>query len=130
MSKVLVSTENKINISRLLLSSLIAVIVSFGLILVFAILIKWLGWSDAVITPVNIVIKLLSIAVGVIVATRNGGKGLIKGVLVGAIYIIFSYIAFSALLGSFSLGLGNLWDLLLGVVSGGIIGIITNVIKK
>ena len=130
MSNVVASADQKIGISKLILSALIAVIVSFGLILIFAMLIKWLGGSDSVITPVNVVIKLISIAVGVIIATKNGGRGLIKGIAVGAIYIIFSYVAFSALLGSFSLGLGNLWDLLFGVVSGGIIGIISNIIKK
>jgi len=128
--KVNVLSEQKLGWARIILSALIAVIVSLALILLFAALIKWFEWSDSVITPVNIVIKILSIGVGVIIATRNGNKALVKGVLVGAGYIILSYVSFSLLLGSFSLSLENLWDLLFGIVVGGIVGIICNVVKK
>ena len=130
MSKVDVFSDEKIGVARLILSTIIAVIVSLGLILIFALLIKWFEWGDGVIAPVNIVIKILSIAVAVIVATKNGHRSLVKGAIVGAGYIILSYVAFSALLGSFSLSIENLWDLIFGVIVGGIIGIICNVIKK
>lgn len=130
MGNVDVFSDNKISFARLVLSTIIAVIVSLGLILIFALLIKWFEWGDGVIAPVNIVIKILSIAVAVIIATKNGNKSLLKGVIVGAGYIILSYIAFSALLGSFSLSIENLWDLIFGIVVGGIIGIICNIVKK
>ena len=74
MSIAKVKSTNKINVAPILMASLIAVIVSFVLILVFALLIKWLDWKDSVIAPVNIVIKLVSIAVGVLIATKNGSK--------------------------------------------------------
>ena len=122
--------DNRIGIARILLSTVIAVIVSLGLILIFALLIKWFEWGDGVIAPVNIIIKIISIAVAVIIATRGGGQALKKGIFVGAGYIILSYIIFSALLGSFALSLENLWDLIFGTVAGGIIGVMTNIIKK
>ena len=130
MGNVDVFSDNKISFARLVLSTIIAVIVSLGLILIFALLIKWFEWGDGVIAPVNIVIKILSIAVAVIIATKNGNKSLLKGAIVGAGYIILSYIAFSALLGSFGLSIENLWDLIFGIVVGGIIGIICNIVKK
>lgn len=122
--------ENKLGIAKIILASIIAVIVSLGLILIFALLIKWFNWSDNVITPVNIVIKLVSIAVGVLIATKSGEKRMLKGTLVGLSYVLVSFIVFSLLIGKFSFGVDNVWDLLLGVVGGGIIGIINNIIHK
>ena len=122
--------ENKLGIAKIILASIIAVIVSLGLILIFALLIKWFNWSDNVITPVNIVIKLVSIAVGVLIATKSGEKRMLKGTVVGLSYVLVSFIVFSLLIGKFSFGVDNVWDLLLGVVGGGIIGIINNIIHK
>lgn len=122
--------ENKLCIAKIILASIIAVIVSLGLILIFALLIKWFNWSDNIITPVNIVIKLVSIAVGVLIATKSGEKRMLKGTLVGLSYILVSFIVFSLLIGKFSFGVDNVWDLLLGVVGGGIIGIINNIVHK
>ena len=122
--------DNRIGVAKILLAMVIAVIASLGLILIFALLIKWFEWGDGAIAPVNIIIKIISIAVGVIVATRCGGQALKRGALVGAGYIILSYIIFSALLGSFSLSLENLWDLMFGIITGGVIGVTCNIIKK
>lgn len=130
MSKVRVEAKEKTNIFKLLFASLVSAVVSLGLILLFALFIKWFNLSDGVIAPINIVIKIISIAVGVIIVTRDGKSGIKKGSMVGAIYIILCYIIFSVLLGNFSLSLSNLWDVLLGVVSGGILGVIFVNIKK
>lgn len=120
----------KLGAMRLLLASTIAVIVSLGLILIFALLIKWFDWSDGVIAPVNIAIKIISIGVGAIIATKNTSKRLINGAKVGALYVVISYICFSLLLGQFSLSLENLWDLIFGFIFGAIMGIVANIIHK
>lgn len=130
MSRVDVYNDNKLGVLKILLSSLIAVIASLVLILIFALLIKWFEWGDNIIAPVNIAIKILSIAIGVLVATKNGGRALAKGSIIGGAYVLLSYVVFSALLGNFSLSIGNLWDLVFGVITGGIVGIICNVIHK
>lgn len=130
MSRVDVYNDNKLGVLKILLSSLIAVIASLVLILIFALLIKWFEWGDNIIAPVNIAIKILSIAIGVLVATKNGGRALAKGSIIGGVYVLLSYVVFSALLGNFSLSVGNLWDLVFGVVTGGIVGIICNVMHK
>lgn len=130
MSRVDVYNENKLGVLKILLSALIAVIASLVLILIFALLIKWFEWGDNIIAPVNIGIKILSIAIGVLVATRNSGKALAKGAIIGGVYVVFSYVVFSTLLGSFNLSIGNLWDLVFGTVVGGIVGIICNIVHK
>lgn len=121
---------DRLGVMKLTLSALIAVIVSLGLILIFAMMIKWFDWSDGVIAPVNIAIKIISIAVGVLIATKNGDRRMQRGIVVGATYVVFSYICFSALLGEFSLSLENFWDLLLGVIVGGIMGVVSNILRK
>jgi len=118
------------NILRIVTASLVAVVVSFGLILLFALLIKWFGWEDGVITPVNIAIKIVSVAVGVLVATKNANKVVAVGMVVGILYVVISFVAFSGFLGTFSLSLNNLWDLCLGAISGALVGVISNIIRK
>lgn len=122
--------SDNVSIWKVLLSSIISVIVSMGLILIFALLIKWFDWSDGVISVVNIAIKISSIIVGVVIISKSSYKNFISGILVGVGYIILSYLCFSLLLGSFTLGLANLLDLALGVIVGGITGMALNVIKK
>ena len=128
--KVETLDRSNAGILRIITASLIAVVASFGLILLFALMIKWFGWSDGVITPVNIAIKIVSIAIGVLVATKNSNKVVYVGMIVGMLYIAISFVVFSAFLGSFSLSLNNLWDLCLGAVSGALVGVISNIIHK
>ncbi len=102
----------------------VAVIVSLVLILVFALLIKWFDLSDSVITPANIIIKILSIAVGIVFVTKDGKSGAKRGALLGAVYIILCFGVFSLLNKSLIIGMSLLYDFILGVASGAILGII------
>lgn len=120
----------KINPFKVLLASVVSVLVSLGLILIFALVIKWFSLSDAVIAPVNIVIKILSIALGVMILTKDGSRGIIKGIILGVIYIIVCYCIFSLLLGAFTFSVSNLWDLLFGAGVGAICGVIFVNMKK
>ena len=127
--KVKVEASTNASLMKIIISTLIAVVVSLVLIVIFALLIKWLGWEDNVILPINVGIKIVSVAVGVLVAIKNSLHAPRVGVIVGALYVVVSYITFSALIGSFSLSLNNLWDLLLGVGVGAIVGVFNNLIK-
>ena len=130
MGNQTILAKEKLNYFKVIFASVISLVVSLALILVFALTIKWFNLGDGVIAPVNIVIKILSIAVGVLIATKDGSAGIKKGSFVGAVYIVLCYVVFSALLGSFSLGISNLWDLLFGLACGGILGVIFVNIKK
>ena len=127
--KVKVEASTNASPLKIIISALISVVVSLVLIVIFALLIKWLEWGDNVILPVNIVIKIISVAVGVLVAIKNSLHAPRVGMIVGALYAVISFITFSALIGSFSLSLNNLWDLILGVVVGTIVGVFSNLIK-
>ena len=127
--KVKVEASTNASLMKIIISTLISGVVSLVLIVIFALLIKWLGWEDNVILPINVGIKIVSVAVGVLVAIKNSLHAPRVGMIVGALYVVVSYITFSALIGSFSLSLNNLWDLLLGVGVGAIVGVFNNLIK-
>lgn len=127
--KVNVQAPTNASLLKIIISALISVVVSLVLIVIFALLIKWCGWEDSVILPINIIIKITSVAIGSLFAIRNSLHAPRVGMIVGVLYVVISYITFSALLGSFSLSLNNLWDLLLGVAVGAIVGIFSKLIK-
>ena len=124
------TTKERMNILPVLSGIILSVVTSLVLILLFALMIKWFEWGDGVITPFNIAIKIISIAVGVFVATKDGKNGLKKGAVVGVFYIMLSFLIFSILLGSFSLSVKFLWDLLLGLLGGVILGVMCVNLKK
>ncbi len=126
MSKTSVYAENTKgkSILNMFVGVGVALIVSLVLILLFALLIKWFDWSDGIITPANIVIKIVSIAVGVIFITKDGNKGALKGAFMGLIYILMCFLVFSLLNGSFIFSISIVYDALLGLVGGAILGVI------
>lgn len=98
-------------------------------ILLFALLIGIFGFSSSVIKPVNQVIKVLSIFCGVMLCVR-GGKGLIKGALVGFFSIILTYAVFAFMGGEGLFNVMFVLDLIFGAVIGAISGIISVNVKK
>ena len=101
------------------------------MILLFALLIRFLNISDNFIFPVNQVIKVISLLLGVmLVLKKQSNKGFLKGLILGLLYYILSTIVFSVLQGSFSFKLNSVFDLLLTVLISGIIGIIVVNAKK
>lgn len=111
--------------------ALVSVSITLVLILLFAVIVRFLNISDSWIFPINQVIKVISIIFGVIVLLKNNReKGFLKGLLLGIIYFLLSFFVFSILQGDFSFALKNLYDLLLTTLMGGLVGIIYVNIKK
>jgi len=110
----------------------IAVSISLMLILLFALIIKFLNINESWILPINQIIKIVSIFLGTFFAfnTYNKNKGFIKGFVIGIIYTILAYSTFSILAGQFSFTLTSLTDMLFGGIIGGISGIIVVNLKK
>lgn len=112
------------------IGSFVSIIVSLVLILFFALFIKWFNWSDGIITPANIVIKIISMAIGVLFVCSDGEKGAVKGAILGMIYIFFCFVVFSILNGAMNFNMSLVYDLFLGFIGGGILGVIVVNIKK
>ncbi len=108
---------------NLLKGILISLIFTAVSILIFAYILYLFSLPNEVVKPINYLIKVLAVFIGCLFAVR-GEKGLLKGCLYGGIITIISFLFFSLLNGNFSLDATFLWDMLLGIVVGGIGGIV------
>ena len=119
----------KIDVTDVLKAVLFATLISLAMVLIFAIVIRFANVENKVIMPVNIAIKILSLLIGVMLAFKNPQNGLVKGAISGLVYMLFTFLIFSALTAfkdvSFS------WiDLITLPIAGAISGIITVNIKS
>lgn len=115
----------------LIKGTLSALCISLVLILIFAFLLKFTSIPDSAITPINQVIKGVSIFLGVFWGLKKTKEfGLVSGLLIGLTYTLLAFVVFSLLAGSFTISLTLLTDMIFGGVIGGICGIICVNIKK
>lgn len=128
--------ENKLSASNLWICVLKGVVTSIFStligVLIFVFIIKLTGLSSGAIRPINQVIKGVSIFIGVLVGVKGRKeKCFLKGLLIGLIYAVSSFILFSILNRSFSLNISFLVDILFLSLMGAISGIIcSNILKK
>ncbi len=105
--------------------ALIGLVISLILVLIFAFVLRFIPISDSLISPINQVIKGVSILFGTILGLKKSKEmGLISGLLVGFLYTVFAFLTFSILSKDFSLSNTILNDLLFASIIGGISGII------
>lgn len=111
-------------LANILKGALIAVSISLILILLFAVLIKLTNIPDVAISPVNQVIKIISIFFGCFLCLKKlPQKGLVTGSFVGMLYTVLAFLIFSLLGGTFSFNLTLLSDIIFASIIGGICGI-------
>lgn len=102
-----------------------ALAVTVAGVAVFALLMQWLRPAEGVVRIINQVLKLLSIGVGVYIAVGRGCEGgLIKGALVGLLYMAVGVGVYALLSGQGASASAYLADLGMGVAGGGIVGMI------
>ena len=118
-------------LGRVFKGTIFALCFSLVLILVFAFCLKFTGIAESLITPINQVIKGVSIFLGVFLALKKEKKqGLVCGLLIGFLFTIFAFLTFSALCGSFEFNKSLITDIIFGAIIGGICGIIAVNLKK
>ncbi len=111
--------------------SLISLSFSLVGILIFAFILRFAPISDNLIAPINQVIKGVSILIGTLWALRKVREmGLISGLLIGFVYTVLAFVAFSILDGHFEFSKTLLNDILFGSIIGAICGIIAVNFKK
>ena len=119
------------SVLQILKGTIISTTVSLLLILLFALIIRFVSVSEKIILPINQVIKIVSILLGCLFSLRKTNKGFIKGMLIGVFYAILAYTIFSFLSGSLTLALTSFTDIIFCGIIGGICGIISvNINKK
>ena len=112
-------------------ASLVGVVVSILAVLLFAFVLKFVDLNSGTVSLIDQIIKILSIAVAVFVLSKSNGEGLlIKGIAVGAIYSIFTFIVFSVLNGGINFSVATLTDIVFSAMIGGVTAILLNIIKK
>ncbi len=116
--------SKKFSFSNVLKGALVSVLISLGLILVFAVLLKFVELSDIAIKLINQTIKIISIFFGVYMCQKHQKEqGLITGLIIGLIYSFIAYFVFSLLNCKITFGLSNILDLLFSGIFGAICGI-------
>ena len=102
-----------------------ALLVTVAGVAVFALLMQWLRPAEGMVRLVNQVLKLVSIGAGVYVAVGKGCEGgLLKGALVGLLYMAIGVGMYALLSGQSAPVSAYLADLGMGVAGGGIVGMI------
>lgn len=116
--------ENK-NTIRIIKGSIVAVVLSLILLLIFAILLTYTNISETTIKPTIIAIAGVSILVGSSISTLTIKKnGILNGGLIGLIYILTIYLISSITGTGFALNLYSIIMILVGIITGIIGGII------
>ncbi len=122
--------EISANLIRIVKGSIVAMILTLILLLIFAILLTYTNLQENIIHPVIIVISAISILVGSSISTLKIKKnGLFNGALVGMIYILTIYLLSSLTGSGFSCHINSIIMMVAGIVAGmlgGIIGVNLN----
>ena len=122
---------NLTTITNILKASLVGVVVSILLVLLFAFVLKFVDLNSSTIAVVDQIIKILSVFVAVVLLGKQISEGLLpKAICVGATYSIITFIVFSILNGGVNLGVGILTDIAFSALVGGVSAILINIVKK
>lgn len=124
------SNINKHFFLDIIRTTIIAVIISLVLVLVFALIVNLVEVGEKVILPVNQAIKVISILTSCFVGFKENKQGAFKGALSGLCYTLLSVLVFGLISKEISFNLMKLIDVALGIVAGAISGILSVNIRK
>lgn len=124
------SNINKHFFLDIIRTTIIAVIISLVLVLVFALIVNLVEVGEKVILPVNQAIKVISILASCFVGFKENKQGAFKGALSGLCYTLLSVLVFGLISKEISFNLMKLIDIALGIVAGAISGILSVNIRK
>lgn len=122
---------NLTTVANIVKASLIGVVVSILLVLVFAFVLKFVDLSSNTISIVDQIIKIISIFVAITILNKiNGESLLVKGFATGVIYSIITFVVFSILNGGINFSIAIFTDILFSSLVGGACAITINLINK
>ncbi len=91
------SQNIKADVLDVLKAILFSILISLALVLIFAIIIKFASLDNKVIMPVNVAIKILSVLIGTLLGFSHAQNGILKGAITGLLYMLLTFLIFSAL---------------------------------
>lgn len=117
--------ESGNNIKRVIKGSVISIIITVIALIIFASLLTYTNVSESSIPAVTIIITMISILIGSTLCMSNVKRnGIINGMLVGLIYIVFIYMLSSIIEGNFALNLKSIIMIVGSIIAGAVGGII------
>lgn len=98
----------------------------------FALLMQWVKPTEDTVRIFNQLLKVVSVAIGTYIAVGRGQEGgLLRGALIGLLYMALGVAAYALLSGQGAPWTAYLADLAMGTATGGIIGaIVSNISGK
>ena len=119
------------NLLSILKCCLLAIAITLGGTVVFAVVLKFVDISVNIIAYVNDAIRILALFIMVLCLKKtNPNKLFLKATFGGLLYGVLTFLIFSALNASFNLNLGFIYDLLFAVISSMIITVILNILSR
>jgi len=113
------------NIKRIIKGSLLSIVITIILLLIFATLLTYTSLAENTIPIVILVITGISILIGSQISTVHIRKnGIINGGLIGIIYILVIYLISSIVTGNFSLSIYSGIMIVVSMITGALGGII------
>ena len=123
------SVKEKTPVMQLAGGLAVSLVATLVLVFAFAVLVMLLDIGGEVITPVNQVIKVLSILSGTMVAARKM-KGWLAGLAVGAVYMLLGVLLYCAFSGELLPAAAVLGDAALGCAAGLLSGMLAGTLKR
>ena len=119
------SENKKTSIMNVAKGVLLAVCLTVVLVLILAVVYKFVDLSDSVIKIINQIIKVVSIGFGVFICLKKDkSKGMLKGSIIGSVYMLVSFLVFSILVSTFNFSITILYDMIFGALLGLIFGVV------
>lgn len=120
-----VNEDNSNSVIRILKGSIIAMVATIILLIIFATILTYTNINENTMPTVIIVITALSILIGSQIATSKIKRnGILNGAIVGLIYIAFLYILSGLVTKNFSLNNYSIIMIVTSILIGGLGGII------
>ena len=124
------SKQNSGAVLEFIKALIVAIIITFLLVLLFAVIIKFCNIDSEYIPIINQCIKTLSVFIAVLMCFSSRPNGWLRGFIFGILYVAVSFVIFSAFNTAFIFDISLLNDCAFGGVSGLISGIIAVNVKK
>lgn len=122
--------KNESQVFCILKGLIIAILFTVVALSLFSILLVYTDLGEETIEPVILVVTAVSILVGSSIGLRRvKSKGLLKGGLIGLLYILTIYLVSSLVNSNFSLNVASV-IMILGGITGGVIGGIIGINSK
>jgi len=111
--------------------NLYALTLTFVCVLIFALLVQFVGMSSAMIGTIVQVIKVIAIFIGVLVVVKNVQKrAWLHGAILGLVYTVLAFLIFSIITPNFSITDGLLYECLFAIIVGSLSAMLLRLRKR